>query len=392
LTLGGRVEQAANVSAGPAVVWVVWCDLAAVLMVGVTVAVAVEAFDDQAVAAVADRARALVTTGEIGVVIETHHKMKLRPKVLVVKNPTLPIETPEYILDLAMTHSTPDGKKINVIRMVHPKDVGVDIGKMKDAGYFKKAMIHELLVSGWPTYKIARQLNVKTRTVKSWLTRYPEMSRAVALAKQDSQKWRLEQLEQQFISAIAKSAEVLAAESVVVLDNDGNPMLDDFGNVLTIEPNAKLLGVQAQHARFIISLFMDKKIDVNLTIRDETPLVQAKADALDYLAKQLAELHLQGEPRETVVIVKDFKKEDGPLLSEDDEPRYGVLGVLDHGPDGFLCHICGERFVQLEIHIRTKHGISNDMYETTFMLAPGALRSAADKSSRDGGLGEKRPA
>jgi len=82
-----------------------------------------------------------LSTGEIGVVIETHHKMKLRPKVLVVKNPTLPIETPEYILDLAMTHSTPDGKKINVIRMVHPKDVGVDIGKMKDAGYFKKAMI-----------------------------------------------------------------------------------------------------------------------------------------------------------------------------------------------------------------------------------------------------------
>lgn len=82
-----------------------------------------------------------LSTGEIGVVIESHQKMKLRPKVLVVKNPTVEDETPEYIIDLAMTNLTPDGKKLHVIRMVHPKDFGIDIQKLKEAGYFKKALI-----------------------------------------------------------------------------------------------------------------------------------------------------------------------------------------------------------------------------------------------------------
>lgn len=246
----------------------------------------------------------------------------------------------------------------------------------------------ELMVSGWPTYKIARHLGVKTTTVKGWLTKYPTMAHAVATARQNVQKWRLNQLEQQFITAVQKSAEVLSAEERLFLDADGNPLLDEDGNIIRDVPNAKLLGVQAQHARYILGLFLGGKIDINVNVRDETPVMRARADALDYVVRKLADAQIKGEPRETVVIVQPPDKESGPLVNENDEPRFGKMGVIDVNEDGAQCHICGKRFERsnLGIHVRTKHGISNDLYEVEFMLSPGELDGKSTKVE-SGGLG-----
>ncbi len=235
----------------------------------------------------------------------------------------------------------------------------------------------EMMIAGVPAYKIARELEVKTKTVRGWLTKYPLVSYAVSNARKDIQKWRLSLIEQQFVSAVNKSAEVINAKPYAVTDINGNIVYDEDDNPVIVDPNAKLLGVQAQHARYLISLFLGNKIDLNVTVRDETPVMKAKADAMDYLAKKMADLITSGEPRETIIVVQDPKKESGPLLTEDDKPNFGSLGVLDINPDGALCHVCGKRFAQLEIHVRTKHSLSNDMYETVFMLPPGALKDAA---------------
>lgn len=244
----------------------------------------------------------------------------------------------------------------------------------------------ELMVSGVPTYKIARQLNVKTNVVKNWLSKYPTMAKAVALAKQNLQKWRMQQLESQFILAVKKSSDVLSAESEILLDENGNIVFDKNGNPAMLEPNAKLLGVQAQHARFLISLFLGNKLDINVTVKDETPVMKAKADALDYIVDKLKDLHDTQEPRETVVIIQEPNKNTGPLLTEDDKPRFGEIGKLYTNEEGETqCHICGRYFKQLEIHVRTKHSLSNDMYETVFVLPPGALKDAAKVDTRGTG-------
>ncbi len=241
----------------------------------------------------------------------------------------------------------------------------------------KVVLAAEMMVAGLPTYKIAKKLGLSTNTVKGWLTRYPLMSLAVANARKDVQRWRLSLLEQQFVSAVMKSGEVLEARPEPVTDSYGEIVIDDDGNPVMLDPNAKLLGVQAQHARFLISMFMGNKIDVNVNIRDESPVIKAKADALDYIAQRIGDLVENREPRETIVIVQDPKKESGPLLTEDDKPNFGQLGVLDISEEGILCHICGKRFAQLDIHIRTKHSLSNDMYETVFMIPPGGLKDAS---------------
>ena len=243
-----------------------------------------------------------------------------------------------------------------------------------------------LMVAGLPTYEIAKQINVKTNVVKSWLTKYPVMTKAIATAQQNVQKWRMQQLEGQFVMAVKKSSEVLSAETKPLTDDNGNVIYDGDGYPIMVEPNAKLLGVQAQHARFLISLFLGNKLDINVTIRDETPVMKAKADALDYLADKLKDLDDSNAPRETIVVVQEASKETGPILDEDDKPRFGVLGKLYTNEEGKTqCHICGQYFKQLEIHVRTKHGMSNDIYENIFMLTPGALKDAA--KTDDGGIG-----
>jgi hypothetical protein len=233
----------------------------------------------------------------------------------------------------------------------------------------------EMLVSGFPTYEIAKHLGVKTSKVKSWLFKYPEMTRAVAMARKDLSRYRLQKLEPMFFHALEKIKEVLTAESYIQEDSEGNIILST--------PNAKLLGVQGQMARYVISLFMGKQSDININIKDERPLLRTNEGGLDYLAKKLLEMRdkQEEEPIEAEVRVIDPKKEKGPILNEEGDPNFGELGILDHNDTGTLCHICGKRFKRLDIHIRVKENLSNEMYETIFMLAPGSLKEINERDN-----------
>src|SRR5512139_2414995 len=129
----------------------------------------------------------------------------------------------------------------------------------------------ELLLCGWTTYQAAKKVGTSAKTIKSWLEKYPTMALAVANGRQLLTKWRLSKLEQQFILAADKSREVLELD------------LRDQS------VNSRLTGVVSQHARFILSMFMGQKVDVEIKV-SETPQMKARNDALDYIAQQMASI------------------------------------------------------------------------------------------------------
>lgn len=234
----------------------------------------------------------------------------------------------------------------------------------------------EMLVSGWPMYKIAKELGVSTKTARSWLVKYPEVTQAVAVARKQVSIWRMQQMEKQFVTAVKKSAEVLEVAATY------DPQEDVPERVV----NSKLLGIQAQHARWVLDLFLGNKFkDININIIEQNPTLKATKDALNYITEQLGS---QGDDDiiEGTVRVVDEANAQGPLLDENGDPYYGALGILDSNDDGMLCHICGQRFKRLDIHLRVKEGVSADMYEVMFMLDAGTIRDAMredDKSEED---------
>lgn len=230
----------------------------------------------------------------------------------------------------------------------------------------------EMLVVGIPTYKIARELDVSTKTIRRWLSDYPQLAIAINSAKKNITRWRLSMLEGQFLLALKKSEEVLTTSARQESSEE-----DEVGETV----NAKLLALQAQHARYIFSLFLGNKMDLNINIRDETPTMKAAKNALDYLAAKMIEAQTDDEPIEGVVRVIDVENPEGPLLNEDGNPHFGVLGKLDINKDGVLCHVCGKRFERLDIHIRVKERLSNEDYETIFMLSPGAIRESIERDN-----------
>jgi len=223
----------------------------------------------------------------------------------------------------------------------------------------------EMMVAGFPLYKIAKELDVPTKTVRSWLVTYPELAKAVAIARQDMGKWRMHMLESQFLQALQKSEEVLTLSAKNVASSEEDLVKETV--------NAKLLGIQMQQARFIISLFVGNKFDLNVTIREDLPTLKATQNALEYIASQIRTQD-EEEPIDAVVRVIDVESPGGTLLDENGNPFHGVLGKLDITDEGTLCHICGKRFQRLDIHVRVKERLSNEDYETIFMLPPGAMK------------------
>ncbi len=217
----------------------------------------------------------------------------------------------------------------------------------------------ELLLAGWPMYKVAKRIGAQTKTVRGWLETYPSMARAVANGRKLLSKWRMAKLEQQFYQAVEKSEEILDLD------------LTDR------EVNSKLVGVVAQHARYVISLFAGQKIDVNVTLNESDQTLKAKQDALDYLAQALQSQRSSGEPIEATFRVEDVKPAEltaSPMLDQDGNPFYGQLGVLDVDVNGEgLCHICGNRYRSMKSHINKAHSMDSKTYELIFMLEHGTL-------------------
>ncbi len=217
----------------------------------------------------------------------------------------------------------------------------------------------ELLLCGYPIRDIANKVGVQPAVVRRWISQYPQVAAVLADQRSNLIKLRLNLLERQFYKAIHLSDEIL---NVDITNKDANP---------------KLLGVLAQHSRFIIGLYAGQRVDVHVTHEIGKETLRAKQDALDYIARRLSEFREENEPVEGTYRVIDDNHAASPLLGPDGEPFHGKLGVLDKDDDyGYLCHICGKNYQRLEQHIANRHGLSNQEYELTFMLEKDALKNA----------------
>lgn len=222
----------------------------------------------------------------------------------------------------------------------------------------------ELMLSGMPNHTIARQLGVTTNTIKEWIKKYPTISIVVGQGKKMLTKWRLSRLEQQYLSAIEKSQEILNVDFYVDPNDNMSRKID-----------SKAMTVVAQQARFIIEQFTKTSAELSLKSDGESITMNASGDALDYIAKELAKHREYEEPIETTFRVVD-EKINKPVLDSDGNPMYGEMGILDQNDEGILCHICGKRYKNLVNHTSGVHSMPDDVYELTFMLEEGALKNA----------------
>lgn len=224
----------------------------------------------------------------------------------------------------------------------------------------------ELMLSGLPVAKVAKSVGVTPDTVKSWIRKYPTVAHVLSEGRRYLQLWRMSQLEQQFVQAIDKSSEIL---DLSLQESDG--------------VNVKLAGIQAQHARYIIGLFAGQQIDLKVSGPTDDPVLKAKADALDYLAEQLAKQETeQDEITVSYRVIDERAAKTKPLLNSDGDPVYGQLGSFDITKEGTLCHICGSRYRLMGIHISKDHTMKVDEYERTFLLDEGAVADA-DSNGRE---------
>jgi len=225
----------------------------------------------------------------------------------------------------------------------------------------------EYLICGWPTHKIAKRLGTTKETIRGWLTRYPKLAVAVNYGQRELQRWRMARLEQQFVSAVEASQDILDL---------GTPYREAVVNLDGVDP--KVLALKAQQARFIISLFAGQKVDLKVRgPADDQPSLKAQTDALDYLATRIAgELDntVVARPETTYRVIDANTDTHGPLLDDKGDPYYGKLGEFDQNEAGIVCHICGERHKKLYIHITKGHKLKDRNYEMVFMLDRGKLR------------------
>lgn len=222
----------------------------------------------------------------------------------------------------------------------------------------------ELMVCGWPVYKIAKELRVKPAEVKGWLSKYPRMAMAVSSGRKLLVAWRMNTMEQQYAMAVEKSGEILSLS-----------LRDE-----TVDP--KLVSAIGLHARYIIGLFAGKEIDVNIHLRGEDQTLKAKEDALEYLASSIAAKREEEEPIEGVFVVEDITKESAPLLDHEGKAAFGEVGLSDVNEDGMLCHICGDRTWSPIMHVVGKHKMKVQEYEAVFMLPLGTLKAVKKLSDK----------
>lgn len=214
----------------------------------------------------------------------------------------------------------------------------------------------ELLLAGYTVGKAAKEVGVSPDTVKSWIRKYPTVAHVLAEGRRYLQIWRMSQMEQQFVKAVKKSEEILDLS-----------LTDD-------SVNTKLTGIVAQHARYVLGLFMGQQVDLNVKQDGDDPVLKAKADALDYLAQKLAESGQSNDPITVTYRVVDERSADSrPMLNAEGEPAFGQLGVLDVNDEGALCHMCGQRVRLMGVHISKDHSMRVRQYEDVFLLEPGTI-------------------
>ncbi len=227
----------------------------------------------------------------------------------------------------------------------------------------------EYLICGWPTHKIAERLNVKKETIRGWLTTYPKMAVAVNYGQRALHRWRMAQLEQQFLTSLETSQRILD------MGIEKGRLEENMQEITSADP--KILAIQAQQARFIISLFAGQKMDLRVrSPSDDRPALKAQKDALDYIANQITDKLNTIEARpETTYRIMDIKTGvSGPLLDGKGDPFHGTLGKIDQSDEGALCHVCGKWEAKLYMHVTKGHKMRVREYEIVFMLDKDSLK------------------
>lgn len=214
----------------------------------------------------------------------------------------------------------------------------------------------EYLLSGYSIPETAREVGVRPETIRSWIKRYPTINLALARGKPLLSRWRLNQLDRQFLMAIKKSEDILSID----LHSPG------------VDP--KILSALGNHVRHILGMIQGAKIDVTVTHEMGETVLSARQEALDYLSQKMAQMvQEQDPPIETIVRVIN-PDQSPPFLDAQGNPNYGELGKLDTNESGACCHICGKRYKNLAAHVY-RHQVTVEEYETTYLLPPGSLNS-----------------
>lgn len=210
----------------------------------------------------------------------------------------------------------------------------------------------ELMLSGYPRYKVAKELKVTPKTVKRWTEDYPIMMQIVKSGRTLLSMWRMARIEQQFISALEVSEEVLNASAEEVEDKEGN----------VTKTNAKVMGIKAQHARYILDLFMKNQHVINFNV-DLTPETNASLLATESGLAYLAQAMKRTD--EDVL--------EGQFTEAKEEIIYGTVGELSLEDGKTQCHTCGGFYQGLARHVQTKHNITPEIYEVQYDLEMGVV-------------------
>lgn len=222
------------------------------------------------------------------------------------------------------------------------------------------------LISGFPMIEVSERNGVSTKTIRTWLVKYPNITVVVKQGQDALVRWRMSLLEKQFLDAAEFSAMLLSNNKLVTGRND------------------KVLAQQAKQARYIIDLFTGKFRDlhitqVNNTVAVDTVNLQGTKNALDYVAQQLNNIGedeiIDGEYK--VSFTNGPKNE--PLLDEDGTPFYGDFGSISVTEEGIECHICGARVSKLQPHLSSSHGVTPREYENTFNLIANGIKNAEQR-------------
>lgn len=238
----------------------------------------------------------------------------------------------------------------------------------------KVIKVAEYLICGWPLNEIKNRTGTDPRTIKAWIKKYPSLTLAIAAGQKELRKWRFARLEQQFLSALDVSQEILDAEGGGYWETDEEGEETEYVH----STNTKLLSLKATHARFILGLFAGQRFQLDIeTPEQDKPLLNAEVEALDYIADQISDRldHAKSEPIEmTLRLVDKDSGVMGPLVDENGDPFHGELGIMDKNDEGMLCHVCGERSKGLTFHIGGAHHMSVEEYELTFMIERGEIK------------------
>ena len=73
-----------------------------------------------------------LSDGRVGIVIQTHPTLKLRPRILIMREPGEAPAEP-YTLDLARTQTDDHGKLLNIVRVKRPEEEGIDLNALNES-------------------------------------------------------------------------------------------------------------------------------------------------------------------------------------------------------------------------------------------------------------------